>query len=145
MTKLKLDVDDLSDGFFDNSRILGIVSTLRDYQLCWSLNNSLHFDLRINNGIEIIMNKKARTYYFSVYQYNEPAGSLVHYIYNNRYDGEFLLPEFRHLDYLWLMKGDIVEDEKMEWLSKTAISIEAVQMVTELPMDKLKNKDHLIF
>lgn len=145
MARLKLDLLDLEEEFFDGIRILGIVSPLKDYQFCWNINNVIHFDFRINNDIEIELNKRQRKYYFSVYQFNEYAGSLCHYIYNNHYDGEFLLPEFRHLDFLWLMKGDVVEDEKMEKLIRSIKSIDQVQMVTELSVDNIKNKEHLVF
>ena len=65
-------------------------------------------DFRINHEMEIQLKKKKRDYFFSVFEYREPTGSLSHYLYNNQFDGEYLLPEFKHLDFLWLMKGDMV-------------------------------------
>ncbi|MFT3826295.1 MAG: IPExxxVDY family protein [Chitinophagaceae bacterium] len=143
--KLKLEFDDLADDFFDNTRLLGIVAPIRNYQFCWHLNQLLQYDFRINNDIEIQLFKKQRNYYFSIFEYRVPATSLVHYLYNNQYDGEYLLPEFRHLDFLWLLKGDIVCDEDLHQLTATTRNIPAVQMVTELTNEKIKNKGHLIF
>lgn len=145
MAKLKLDITDLEEEFFEDTRLLGIVSPLKDYQFCWHVNNIIQFDFRINTDIEIILKKKQREYYFSVFQFSEPAGSLVHYLYNNHYDGEFLLPELRHLDYLWLMKGDVVEDSKMNYLIQSIKSISQVQMVTELASGNIKSKTNLVF
>jgi hypothetical protein len=143
--KLKLDLDELANDFFDNTRLLGIVAPLKSYQFCWHLNNKLHFDFRINNDIEIQLQKKRRDYYFSVFEYREPTGSLVHYLYNNQYDGEYLLPEFRHLDFLWLMKGDTVPDAFFHQILESVKSISGVQLVMELTNEKIKNKGHLIF
>ena len=143
--KLKLDLDELANDFFDNTRLAGIVAPMKSYQFCWHLNHLLHFDFRINNDIEIQLQKKKRNYYFSVFEYREPTGSLVHYLYNNQYDGEYLLPEFRHLDFLWLMKGDTVPDAFFQQILGSVKTIAGVQLVMELTNEKIKNKGHLIF
>lgn len=143
--KLKLDLDDLANDFFEDTRLAGIVAPLKSYQFCWQLNHLLHYDFRINNDIEIQLQKKNRNYYFSVFEYREPAGSLVHYLYNNQYDGEYLLPEFRHLDFLWLMKGDVVPETFFQQIIGSVKTISGVQLVMELTNEKIKNKGHLIF
>ncbi len=143
--KLKLNLDDMTDEFFEDTRLLGLVAPIKDYQFCWHLNNRLRFDFRINNSIEIQLNKKARTYFFCVYEYPEPGNSLQHFLYNNQFDGEYLLPEFKHLDFLWLLKGDVVGDEKLAHLMNCIRTVSGVQLVMELAHDKIKNKGHLIF
>lgn len=143
--KLALDNKDLTDGFFEDTRLLGIMAPIKDYQFCWRLNAIAGMDFRVNNEIEIQLKRKNRNYFFSVYEYREPAGSLEHYIYNNQFDGEYLLPEFRHLDFLWLMKGDLVADELLRQKTETIRSIASVQLVTELTHEKIRNKEHLVF
>lgn len=143
--KLTLDYKKLSDDFFDETRLLGVMAPIKDYQLCLHLNNMLGMDFRINNEIEIQLNKKGRNYFFAVYEYNDPLKSLSHFIYNNQCDGEYLLPEFKHLDYVWLLKGDIVPDEDLNILSSTIKTINGVQLVVELTNEKIKHKEHLIF
>jgi hypothetical protein len=143
--KLKLDLDELADDFFDNTRLMGIVAPLKSYQFCWHLNQMLGFDFRINNDIEIQLIKKQRRYYFSVFEYREPANSLVHYLYNNQFDGEYLLPEFRHLDFLWLLKGDVVADDFLQQLVQSVKTMTGIQLVMELTNEKIRNKGHLIF
>ena len=143
--KLKLNIDDLTGEFFEDTRLLGVVAPVKDYQFCWQLNNRLRFDFRINNDIEIQLTKKQRRYFFGVYQYSEANNSLQHFLYNNQFDGEYLLPEFKHLDFLWLLKGDLVTDEKLKDLISSVKAIPGVQLVMELVHDKIKNKGHLIF
>ena len=144
-TKLLLNKKDLSDEFFEETRLLGIMSSVKDYQFCWHLNSTIGLDFRINNDIEIQLNKKGRNYFFAVYEYSEPTGALSHYIYNNQFDGEYLLPEFRHLDFLWLMKGDVVKDDSLQQTIESIRSINGVQLVVELTNEKIKNKEHLVF
>lgn len=143
--KLKLDLDELADDFFRDTRLVGIVAPIRDYQFCWQLNQLFSIDLRNNNDIEIQLKRKKRDYYFAVFQYCEPNNALIHYLYNNQFDGEYLLPEFRHLDFLYLLKGDIVSDEFIVQLMETIKKINGVQLAMELAHDKIKNKGHMIF
>ena len=143
--KLKLDMDDMAEEFLDDTRILGIVAPVKDYQLCWKLNQMLRFDFRNNNDIEIQLKRRNRTYYFSVFEYSEPNNALVHYLYNNGFDGEFLLPEFKHLDILWLMRDVSVTDADVMRIINPVRTIAGVQLVVELTNEKIKNKEHLVF
>ncbi len=143
--RLTLDINEMAEDFFEDTRLLGIVAPVKDYQLCWFINQLFRFRFRMNNEIEIQLTKKQRKYFFPVYEYNEPNSSLVHYLYNNQDDGEYLLPEFKHLDFLWLLKGDLVENESINHMISSIKNIYAVQLVMELTNEKIKNKGHLIF
>ena len=143
--KLKIDNDVLVEEFFQDTRLLGIVAPIKDYRFCWHLNKILQFDFRINNGIEIQLNKKRRTYFFSIYEHVEKGGTIKHYLYNNHFDGEYLLPEFKHLDFLWLIKDDILHDDEVMWLINSIKTIPFVQFVKEMTNEKIKNKQHIIF
>jgi len=143
--KLVLDNKNLAEDFFEDTRLLGIMAPIKDYQLCWHLNNLMRIDFRINNEIEIQLSKRDRNYFFAVYEFSEPTGSLSHYLYNNRFDGEYLLPEFKHLDFLWLMKGDIVNEESLQQTINDIKEISGVQLVLELTNEKIRNKEHLVF
>jgi hypothetical protein len=144
-TKLLLDNEELTNGFFDDARLLGIVAPIKDYQFCWHLNKMQGMDLRINPDICIQLQKKKRSYFFAVYEFAEPTGSLFHYIYNNQFDGEYLLPEFRHVDFLWLMKGDIVPDKMIQQKIEMIRTINGVQLVIEMTNEQIENKENLVF
>lgn len=143
--KLKIDNEALAEEFFEDSLLLGIVAPIKDYQFSWQLNQMLGLDFRVNNDIEIQLTKKQRKYFFSIYEYAVPAISLSHYLYNNQYDGEYLLPEFKHLDFLWLIKGDPIAAEDLKILMQSIRSLQGVQLVNEMTHEKIKNKQHLIF
>ncbi len=143
--KLVLDNRELTEMFFLDTRVLGIMAPVKDYQFCWFINTSTGLDFRLNPELEIKLIRKKRDYFFSLYEYNEPNKFLSHYIYKNHFDGEYLLPEFKHLDFLWLMKGDEVSDEAMQETVQTIRSIPQVQLVAELTIDKISNKENLVF
>lgn len=143
--KLKIDNEALAEEFFEDSLLLGIVAPVKDYQFSWQLNQVLGFNFRVNNDIEIQLTRKQRKYFFAIYEYAVPSITLVHYLYNNQFDGEYLLPEFKHLDFLWLIKGDIVEADDLSALIQAIRALPGVQLVTEMTNEKIKNKQHLIF
>ena len=143
--KLTLDNKDLTDGFFEETRLLGIMAPIKDYMFCWQVNQLMGVDFRINNELEIQLKKKNRSYFFAVYEYAQPSTCLMHYLYNNQHDCEYLLPEFKHLDFLWLMKGDMVHEEMILQTINNLRSISGVQLVTELTNEKIRNKEHLVF
>src|ERR1700741_3049245 len=94
--KLSLNNHELAEEFFEDTRLLGIIAPVKDYQFCWHLNNTLGMDFRVNPDIEIQLKRKKRDYFFMVFEYGNSTGTLTHFIYNNQFDGEYLLPEFRH-------------------------------------------------
>jgi hypothetical protein len=143
--KLSINNHDLAEAFFEDTRLLGIMAPMKDYLFCWHLNNLLGLDFRINHELEIGLKKKKRDYFFSIFEYHEPTGSLSHYLYNNEFEGEYLLPEFKHLDFLWLMKDDPVSNEDLRQIINPVRGIAGVQLVVELTNEKIKNKEHLVF
>ena len=143
--KLSLNNNELAREFFEDTRLIGIMAPVKDYQFCWHLNNILGMDFRINHDIEIQLKRKKRDYFFAVFEYCEPTGSLAYFVYNNQFEGEYLLPEFKHFDFLWLMKGDVVSDELLQQTINSIKSINSVQLVTELTNEKIKNKENLVF
>lgn len=143
--KLILDNKELTNDFFDETRLLGIMAPIKDYQFCWYLNSLMGLDFRVNHDIEIQLTKKKRNYFFTVYEFREPTSCLEHYLYKNQFDGEYLLPEFKHLDYLWLMKGDAVTDDYLSQKTENIREISGVQLVIELTNEKIRNKEHLVF
>ena len=142
--KLKLDTDGMQDDFFADSRLLGITAPMKCYQFCLSLNRQLGYSFRMMSEYEIPLKKKERTYYFSVYESHKPSHPLRHLLYHNHYDGEYLLPEFKHMDFLWLIRGDMSTDDVVGTIRQQVKSIPEVQLVVELPFEQLKNWSNLI-
>jgi hypothetical protein len=143
--KLKLDQDQLVEDFFDSTHLVGMVSSARDYQLCWQINRQLHYQFRVNNSLEINLSKHQRSFYFTVFEFQEPTKSVAHYFYNNHCKAEFLLPELRHIDYLWLIKGDYYQLQDVKKLIEELRHVELVQLVSLLDLREIKNKVNLIF
>lgn len=147
--KLKLDVEGMTDAFFEDTRLLGVVSTLKNYQFCWMLNKFLGFDFRVNPQLRIFLKKRKdknyRNYSFAVYEHKIKDTELSYYLYHNHDDGEYLLPEFKQMDFLWMIKGDRLQDQMLEMTIQSVKNFQGVLLVAELTNEKIKNKHNLIF
>jgi len=145
MSKLKLNTDGIEDDFFSGTHLLGIMTPVKNYRFIWQVNANTGFDFRLNTEVEIQLKRKGRNYFFSVYQFWQTECELEHFIYYNQFEGEYLLPEFKHLDFLWLMRGNVITDEDFLSVQNKLKAIEGTQLVTELTQEKIKNKGNLIF
>ncbi|MEO7445019.1 MAG: IPExxxVDY family protein [Ferruginibacter sp.] len=143
--KFKIDNDLIAEEFFENTRILGIVAPVKDYIFTWTLNQRLGFNFRLNNSLEIQLLKKERNYFFPIFSYQVPGTNAEHFLYNNQHDGEFLLPEFRHLDFIWLIKDEELKPGVVQKLQESLNLLPGLQLVTEISAEKIKHKQHLIF
>ncbi len=144
-TRFRLQTQHATEDFFRDARLVGIVSRMKEYQLCWQLNRELSFGFRMNNELEVVLMKKGKKCYFPVYEYEEPTRFTTHYLYNNHYRAEFLLPELKHIDFIWLLKGDFYSAEELQWLMDGIRALRDVQLVVPVRPGELKNRENLIF
>lgn len=144
MSKFVLDNQLVADTFFEDASLLGIMAPMPGYQFCNLLKLSMGFGFRNEPTSEICLTRKNRKYYFSVFRYSETTSNTEHFIYNNKYDGEYLLPEFKHLDFAWLIQGTRADPLQVPQLTQTLKQIAGVQLIVELTNEKIKNKQHLI-
>ena len=145
MLNLKIDETELYDDFFEDVIVLGIVVPVRDYMFIWHMNNLLSFRFRQHTEAEIRLNRKKREYTFNLFEYCVPFTTIRHLLYENQHDGEYLLPEFKHLDFIWVIKeGNFSREELDDFLGIIKMS-EKVQMVTEIPIEKIKSKENLLY
>jgi len=144
MAKLILDNELIAEAFFEDACLLGIMAPLSDYHFCNLIKQDLGFDLRNDLSSEIAFTRKKREYFFSVFKCEEPNSSVIHYVYSNKCDGEYLLPEFKHLDYVWLIHGSDAKTYPVQPLIQAVRSIAGVQLIVELTNEKIKNKQHLV-
>lgn len=143
-TKFKLITHQAIDDFFRDSSLIGIISRQREYQLCWQLNGLMRFNFKMNNEVEVVLEKKEKRCFFHVYEYKEPTRFTTHYLYSNHYKGEFLVPELKHIDFLWLLKGDYYNEKEVKWLMDGIRQVNSIQLVTLIHPLELKSRENLI-
>lgn len=142
--KHRLNIELISDNFFEGTRILGIVTTLKNYQLCYHIEKSMQIDFQTSVDLQIPLEKNRRSYSFTVYEFYQSSLAVEHFLYSNKNDGEPFLPELQNLDFIWLIKGDYYSiEENFITLQQQLKIINGIQLVTEVPQEKIKSRDNL--
>ena len=144
MAQLVIDNDILAEEFFEDSNLLGIQCGSEAHQFIWMVNRRFAYDFRYQAGSEIEFKKRGREFKYPIFSCREPHTDLQHFIYANHQDGEYLLPELKHFDFLWLMKGELKDLNLPSVLLDELKTLEAVQTVTRLSNDKIINKTRLV-
>lgn len=144
MIKQKLDISQMSNDFFDETFILGIMAPIKNYYFVWMLNNFLDLDFSLSTDSNIELHKKNRIYRFNLYKALQPDLNLVHLLFHNQFDGEALLPELKHFDFIWLIKGNGMQNELGAAILEQIKPLNHVQLVTEIVPDQIKNISNLI-
>lgn len=142
--KHRLNLEQISDNFFENTRILGVVTTLKNYQLCYYIEKSMQIDFQTSQDLQIPLEKNRRLYSYTVYEFYQSSLAIEHFLYSNKNDGEPFLPELPNLDFIWLIKGDYYYiEQNFLTLQNQLKNITGVQLVTEVPQEKIKSKNNL--
>lgn len=145
--KLVLDDTHFSEDFYSESKLIGIVTSYKSYKFCWQLNKHLGLHFKLNNLLEIQLTKTkkgvARNYFFQVYQFKNILTNLDHLIYHNQFNGEYLLPEYKHIDFIWMMKGDVLNNPLVDTILQRVKQLDGLQLLLEINSSKLIHKEHL--
>ncbi len=143
MAKLLLDMTAMQEEFYADSAMIGIVTAMPAYRLCWLLNN--HFDLDFIRDPEqnISLKKKDVLYHLPIYQYELPNSSHKYLLYKLKIGKESLLPETRNLDYIWLIKTANPENDAFDIAARLK-KIPDIQLAQILAHDQLKSLNNLL-
>jgi len=143
MAKLVLDMTATQEGFFADAAMIGIGTALPAYHFCWLLNKHFEIDFRRDPDQNIPMVKKENQYYFPIYQYSFPNSTHTYLLYKLKNGTEALVPEIRHLDYLWLVQTANPEEDALLILGELK-KIPDIQLAQILAQDQLKSLNNLL-
>ena len=151
----------MKENFFGDGVMLGIASALPGYRLVWALNR--HFDMAFANvpenticmgegkgGKEVVnylgggqadmFAAPAATpeqFYFPTYSYMIPNSTASHILYQLKAGKKMLLPEAKHLDFLWFIQTtDSAHDAHT--LLRELRELPMVQLAQEITREQIK-------
>lgn len=148
-TIFELDNSETENMFFKDTIVIGIVASVKDYKFCWHINTNTSLDFRKTYEQCINMRKQKkdtayREYVFSVYECDDPLNAHQHILYANKSDGEFLLPELRNFDFIWVIQHVDVDHYKGTDIVELLKNLSIVQICTIINQQLITNKSHLI-
>jgi hypothetical protein len=122
--------------------LLGISSHVKDYRLCWEINNALSIDLVKEDSI--LENKGEEEINFSVSRFLDEENHLTFELIANKSEGNVLLHELAQLDYLLKVSGPQNELDIADYRNKIQ-NIDHVLTVVNINPNELKSKFSLMF
>jgi hypothetical protein len=166
MASTLLDVGEMKENFFADTSMIGIATSLPGYRFCWTLNkyfdtafanlpenticmgegkggkevvNYIGAQAQSQMFAEVKTEKKDQKelYFFPTYSHIVPHSSYFYMLYHLKCGKKTLLPEVKHLDFLWLIQTAEPEHDAHSIL-KELRSMREVQLAQELTTDQLK-------
>lgn len=123
--------------------LIGISSSIRDYRLCWYINKNLPFRFQRDTDITIF-NEFGNESYHSCFKYSIENLEVDLYILGNKSGLEYILPESKESDFLFLSTETLnYEEEKL--ILNGLNKIETVQTAFMLDPNSFRNKENLLF
>ncbi len=133
----------MQEDFFADVAMLGIVTAVPGYHLCWLLNRYFDINFVREPDQNLPLQKKKNQYYFPIYQYDFPNSNYKYLLYKLKNGSESLLPETRQLDYLWLIQT-ANPDEDADKIAAELKNIQEIQLAQLLIPGQLKSLNNLL-
>lgn len=136
MTLKKISLDDSID-----FTLIGISSSLADYQLAFHLGNLIGIDFILQeSGHQIKMKSSDEEVKFEIYMASSEATKNVFLLINNKLEGNLLLPQFTHFDFLLKIKGAF---PYLEYLTEEIKNLKNIYAVSEFKLTSKKDIEKL--
>lgn len=122
--------------------LIGISSHIRNYRICWLVNNALAIDLNRSDDLEIIKKKEALLFCF--FNYIDEENNIEYYLIANKCENGLLIQEKHTIDYFLLLKGNTT-NTLIEKIQKKLSNQDDIIMTQQLEITKLKSHKNLLF
>ena len=131
------------DCFFEDSSLIGIASPLPSYKLCWVLNN--HFDISFSRESEydIEVKKMENVLVYPYYNYQINDSTDIFRLYNLKFGVESLLPELKHIDYIWFIQSIDHRQIATKFIYKLKL-INEISFSQLIELDQIKKINNLL-
>ncbi len=141
--KFVLDTAAMQEDFFADTALIGIVSSLPIYRFCWLLNQNMGLDFKRVPDFDPVLQTNSAEIYFSFYQYCMPANGNKYSIYKLKSGNEILLPEVKHLDFIWLIESVNPSADALKYVEHLR-HMPDIQLAQILDTERLKNLNNLL-
>ena len=128
--------------YFEDYNILAIVSHLKDYTLCYHINNELNFDFVKYKDLVFVSTSGTENQY-SWYFYNDKVSRTTYYLIANKDEEGFLIPSQKTVDY-FLFVNDPINNSIGKECSSVLRKIPNIIAVFDLNIEKTKDMDLLL-
>ena len=139
MRKTKLVVENVFEG-----SVIGIVSTLKDYKLAWSINQVFNIELALQPPIILEFLKDPD---LAITNFAYEDGFCSYRLLRNRgndLNSGYLIPELVNFDFFLLISGE-EEILPVQSVVDSLRNVQGISFFQQIDVDRLKSKDNFIF
>ena len=123
--------------------LLGVVSDEPDYKLCWRINQRLDMNFEKQEELELFHSKLDADQQFSLFHYYDEDSLVTYRLVKNRAEKGYFLDEFKHIDYLIHIQGEIDTSRISSFISAVN-ALNSVRMCVPADLSRIKNKERLL-
>jgi len=123
-------------------KVLAIVSNLKDYSLCFHINNVLKLDLVKYDDLFFDLSTDVEKS-FSWYYYQDSKTGTTYYLIGNKSEGSILLPTHKTVDYFILIK-DFVRNDVSQILTNSLRTVPYISTSYDISIQQIKQLEHLL-
>ncbi|MCB9034472.1 MAG: IPExxxVDY family protein [Chitinophagales bacterium] len=127
----------------EDIHLWGINSNLEDYRLCWYINETLYWKMKRINDVNFYNPKSKTVQYYSAYKFENEIDFYDAELIQNKRAGNYLLPEMKSFDYVFLLKGELAYFDT-DAFEQQLSQISGIQLVYKVDLDKIKSRKNLL-
>ncbi len=125
-------------------QLIGIATPLKEYKLCYHLNQLLSADFQKLADMVYESRDKARQVPFSVFKSGDEHDLVQYMVFSNKNLNEVLLPEISNFDFILQIHGRLEADE-IKAVVESINGLPDVMLTAEIPVKKIKSKERLVY
>lgn len=122
--------------------LIGIFCSHRDYRLCFELNRKLNMQLTRQPDLEMIMEKKGSTSWFSRYFFENEDGEETYLVVNRGTNGHFIM-EMKMVDFFVVIKNAARQTDA-DRLTTEIMEIKNVSSAIVLDPKEIKSAENFL-
>lgn len=123
--------------------IIGISSSLRDYRLCWFINNQLPVKFTRIDDL-LIYSDFGEESYHSCFKFGLENSETDLYLLSNKSGNSYIVPEMKESDYFILSTESLLDEDQKELLLLLN-KLDIIQAAYPIDPYSLKSKENLFF
>ncbi len=135
IAKFKIDLDFV---------LIAVTSSLKDYRICYLINKHLQLNFSKTNDLALDIFQGLEPAYFSLYHYLKEDSETEFYFIANKGTEGLLIPEMREVDYFFMIKNQVDENE-VELVITTLNRIPEIMAAVKIDPKKIKSRENLLF
>lgn len=139
MRKTKLVIENVFEG-----NVIGIVSTLKDYKLAWSINQVFNIELALQPPVVLEFLKLPDLVITNFLYEDEFCAYRLLRNRGNDSNSGYLIPELVNFDYFLLISGE-EEILPAESVINEIHTIKGISFFQQIDVNRLKSRDNFIF